>query len=114
VSRPDDKRLDDILEATSEIGDIVARGRAAFDEDVALRRAMERCLELVGEAAKSLSADVRDSIPSVPWSQVIRLRDRLSHHYHRVEANLVVGAAEVDVPRLAAAITAWRADPDSA
>jgi uncharacterized protein with HEPN domain len=89
VSRPDDKRLDDIVEATIEIADIVARGRAAFDEDVALRRAMERCLEIVGEAAKSLSADVRDSIPNVSWSQVIRLRDRLSHHYHRVEADLV-------------------------
>lgn len=68
----------------------------------------------MGEAAKSLSADVRESIPNVPWSQVIQLRDRLSHHYHRVEADLVWVTAEVDVPRLAAAITAWRAPPDSA
>jgi hypothetical protein len=37
VSRPDDKRLDDIVEATTESADIVARGRAAFDDDVALR-----------------------------------------------------------------------------
>jgi hypothetical protein len=28
-----------------------------------------------------LTDEVRDSIPYVPWSQVIRLRDILSHHY---------------------------------
>lgn len=45
--------------AAAEIADITARGRAAFDTDVALRRALERCLEILGEAAKAGSADLR-------------------------------------------------------
>jgi uncharacterized protein with HEPN domain len=108
VTRPDEKRLDDIVAVTAEIADIVGRGREAFDGDVALRRALERCLEIVGEAAKTLSDDVRTAIPGVPWSQVVRLRDLLTHHYHRVEADQLWTTAATDVPRLAAAIATWR------
>ncbi len=53
VSRSDTRRLADMLMAADEINNITARGRTAFDADVALRRAVERCLEIVGEAGKS-------------------------------------------------------------
>jgi uncharacterized protein with HEPN domain len=100
VTRPDEKRLDDVVAATAEIADIVGRGRGreAFDSDVALRRALERCLEIVGEAAKARSDEVRNAIPGVPWSQVVRLRDLLTHHYHRVEADQLWTTATTDVP----------------
>lgn len=52
MTRADDKRLDDILATTAEIADIVSRRKDKFDRDVALRRAVERCLEIIGEAAK--------------------------------------------------------------
>lgn len=87
---------------------IVARGRAAFDDDIALRRAVERCLAILGEAAKSLDVDVRSAIPEVPWRELIRLRDRLSHHY-RIEAEELWATAHVDVPRLLEAVVSWRA-----
>lgn len=110
MTRSDDKRLDDIVATTSEVADIVGRGRAAFDIDVALRRALERCLEIIGEAAKALSEDVRSATPGVPWSEVVRLRDRLSHHYHRVDPDELWATAEGDVPQLAAALVAWRGE----
>jgi hypothetical protein len=49
VSRADVQRVDDMLEVTVEIAAIVERGRGAYDRDVALRRAIERCLEILGE-----------------------------------------------------------------
>lgn len=109
MTRHDDKRLDDILATVVEVADIVHRGRDAFDEDVTLRRALERCLEIIGEAAKSLTDETREQIAQVPWSQVIRLRDRLSHHYHRVEPGQLWVTASTDVPALGAAIDTWRA-----
>lgn len=39
---------------------------------------------------------------------MIRLRDRLSHHYHRIEAEQLWVTAEVDAPRMATAIKEWR------
>jgi len=74
VTRADDKRLDDILAAAAEIADIVSRGKNKFDDDVALRRALERCLEIIGDAAKALADVTRFSLPDVPWTEMIRLR----------------------------------------
>jgi hypothetical protein len=48
VKRNDDKWLDD---SVATIADVVCRGWSAFDQDVAVRRAGERFLELVGEDA---------------------------------------------------------------
>jgi uncharacterized protein with HEPN domain len=48
-----------MLMAAAEITQVVARGRDAFDEDVVLRRAVERCLEIIGE---------KESHPRVPRS----------------------------------------------
>ena len=108
MTRSDDQRLDDIVAVIGEMAEMVGRGRPAFDRDIALRRGLERCLEVLGEAAKTLSHEVRASIGDVPWQNVIRLRDLLSHHYHRVEADQVWVTAEADVPRLAAPIDVWR------
>ena len=38
MTRADIQRIDDMLQATSEIADIVSRGRGAYDHDIALRR----------------------------------------------------------------------------
>lgn len=44
---------------------LVARGRAAFDDDPALWWALERCIEIAGEAANHLSDETRAAYPSV-------------------------------------------------
>ena len=59
MSRADVHRVADMLMATEEIASIVLRGRSEFEGDVVLRRAVERCLEIMGEAAKA----VRSSSP---------------------------------------------------
>jgi uncharacterized protein with HEPN domain len=52
--------------AIDEIAAIVERGRPAFDNDVVLRRAVERCLEIIGEAAKAVSRAVTEHIRRFP------------------------------------------------
>ena len=47
--------------------------------------ALERFLEIVGEAVKRLPADLRSRHPSVPWKEIAGTRDRLSHGYDDVE-----------------------------
>lgn len=84
--------------AADEIASIVERGRDAFDRDVALRRATERCLEIMGEAAKAVSVEFTAANPQVPWSDMAKVRDRLSHHYHRIDPDHLWTMASVDVP----------------
>jgi len=101
VTRSDDERIADIVEAAGQIAELVARGRGAFDRDVAVRFAIERLLEIIGEAASRLGDEAMAARPSVPWRDVARLRIVLAHHYHRVDPDQVWQIASVEVPELA-------------
>lgn len=101
MSRSDTERLADMVMAIDEIASIVKRGRESFDADVALRRAVERCLEILGEAAKAVSDDVRKAFPLIPWSDLARVRDRLSHHYHRIDPAQIWEIADHEIPQVA-------------
>lgn len=100
MSRSDEQRIDDILEAAVEIAAIVERGRQAFMDDPVLQRAVERLLEIIGEAANSLSQATANRYAAVPWNDIARLRVLLAHHYHRVDSEQVWVIAAEDVPAL--------------
>jgi uncharacterized protein with HEPN domain len=104
VSRRDDQRVADIIDAAAELKAIVDRGRRSFDADPILQRAAERLLEIIGEAANSLSAETTDRFPDVPWRDITRLRIVLAHHYHRVDAAQVWALVADDVPKLVASL----------
>ncbi len=59
MSRRDDERVADILDAASEIGAVIKLGRDAWDKDRIRQLAVERLLEIIGEAANSLSEEFR-------------------------------------------------------
>jgi uncharacterized protein with HEPN domain len=59
VSRRDDERIADIVDAAREIAEVIELGRDAWDKDRIRQLAVERLLEIIGEAANSLSDDFR-------------------------------------------------------
>ncbi len=81
MTRSDEHRIGDIVNAAAELADIVERGRNEFDADPVLRRASERLLEIIGEASNLLSNETTDRHPEVPWRDITRLRIVLAHHY---------------------------------
>ena len=105
MSRSDDHRVADILAAADELALIVQKGRREFDADAILRRAAERLLEIIGEAANLLSPETIDRFPAVPWKDITRLRIVLAHHYHRVDPDQVWIIASANVPELVANLT---------
>ena len=62
--------------------------------------ALERQLEIVGEAVKRLPMDLRERYPSVPWKEIAGMRDRLSHGYDDVNYQVLWNAVQNDVPPL--------------
>jgi uncharacterized protein with HEPN domain len=100
VSRSDDERVADILEAADEVALVVAAGRRNFVESVLHRRAAERLLEIIGEASTALSDDFKSGRPGVAWRDVGALRILLAHHYHRIDLDQVWQIAAVSVPDL--------------
>lgn len=100
MSRADDDRVADILDAARQIAEVVERGRQAWDDDRIAQLAVERLLEIIGESARAMSSEARSAMPEVPWADVIGLRVVLAHHYHRVDPAQVWMIATADVPRL--------------
>jgi uncharacterized protein with HEPN domain len=100
VSRADDERIDDIVEAASEIAAIVDAGREAWEKDHVRQLAVERLLEIIGESARAMTDSGRARHPGIPWSDIIGLRTVLAHHYHRVDPDQVWTFATRDVPAL--------------
>jgi uncharacterized protein with HEPN domain len=62
--------------------------------------ALERCIEIVGEAVKRLPAELRAAYPAVPWKEIAGTRDRLIHGYDDVDHRVLWSAVQNDVPVL--------------
>jgi len=55
---------------------------------------------VIGEAARSLSADLRDSNKEVPWAKIIGMRHILVHRYFEIDRDLVWSVVAGDLPEL--------------
>ncbi len=73
-----------------------------FRKDAVLRRAVVRSLEVIGEATKNLSTDLRRRHPHVDWKRMAGLRDVLIHQYFGVDWKTVWNVATEKVPALEA------------
>jgi uncharacterized protein with HEPN domain len=81
--------------------------QADFLSDPTLKRAFARSLEIIGEAVKSLPADLTDVEPQVDWRSIARMRDRLIHHYFGIDYEMVWGVVSSKVEELDRAVRAF-------
>jgi uncharacterized protein with HEPN domain len=78
--------------------------RDEFVADETLQRAFVRSLEVIGEAAKNVSEEVRRRAPEIDWRGMAGLRDRLIHGYFGVNYEIVWEVATRRVPELEAGL----------
>lgn len=82
--------LEDMLAEARYLAEVTSqRDPEDLEDDGTLRRGMERSLEILGEAAKAVPDEVQGRWPELPWSEMARTRDLVSHAYHRVEPAIV-------------------------
>ena len=99
--------LRQIIEFSDEIATLVAgRAREELDANREFRRALERCIELVGEAATRLPVDWRERHNQIPWREIIAMRNVMIHGYDVVLPEVLWNVATSDVPKLREAIHA--------
>jgi uncharacterized protein with HEPN domain len=96
--------LRDILRCTSRILTYTSAGREAFDDSTLIQDAVIRNFEIVGEAVKQISPELKSAHPDLPWRLIARFRDVLIHHYMGVDLNEVWNIIANDLPDLRAKI----------
>jgi uncharacterized protein with HEPN domain len=103
--------LDEIAAASRRATDIDSRHTAEeLDRSLDARDALLWNLTVVGETTGQLSADLRDAHPEVPWSQPVRLRNRIVHGYWSVDLDVIHAVGLQDLPGFAAQVASIAED----
>lgn len=104
MSRDPAKRVADILEAIEKC----ERYLRALDGDLGLvemaEDAIERNLQIIGEAANHLPPAITEEHPEIAWPQIRGFRNILVHQYFGVDIEVVRDVVETHLPPLAAAL----------
>ncbi len=66
--------------------------------DPHLKRSFIRSLEVIGEATKNLSKDLKDDHPEIEWRKITGMRDKLIHYYFGVDWDIVWDVVKNKLP----------------
>jgi len=100
--RNDLARLLDILDAIDKIERRASGGKDLFLTDELLQVWMIHHIQVIGEAASRLSTSLREGHPSIPWDDVVAMRNFLVHQYFGIDLEEIWDTVVTDVPRLKA------------
>lgn len=105
MTREARRRITDILEAIERCSDYAPELSSANPTQVRMAEdAIERNLQVIGEAVKHLPAEVAAAHPEIPWAQIRGFRNILVHEYFGIETDVVRDVVERHLPPLATAL----------
>jgi len=94
--------LKHILDAIS----LIEKFYSEYGESDISQAAIERQLEIIGEASNNLAPKIRSNNPQVPWRDMINMRNILIHNYMGVNVKTIWDTVTEDLPELKKQITA--------
>ncbi len=68
-----------------------------YEADTKTQRAVERNLQIVGEAVRKLSAELKSAHPDVPWDDVYAARNVIVHQYFGVDQKILWDVLQEDL-----------------
>ena len=93
--------IEHILESIELIDNYTAnKSMRDFIKSVQLQDSIIRRIEIIGEAVKNLSSDVKINYPEVPWKKIAGMRDVLIHEYFGIDLELTWQVVQEDMPSL--------------
>ena len=99
--KADEGWLWDMLDAAQSVADMV-RGMTFHEycNDRRTRRAVEREIEIIGEAARNLSPGYKVAHPVLPWDKIVGMRHRLAHEYGEIQDEILWRVATGHIPEI--------------
>jgi uncharacterized protein with HEPN domain len=93
--------LQHILDAVFKIESYVkGSNEEAFYKNTLIQDGVIRQIEIIGEAVKRLSSDLKDAHSHIPWQDIAGMRDKLIHDYFGVDIGTVWLTVKNDIPVL--------------
>jgi uncharacterized protein with HEPN domain len=102
--RPDERDaayIWDMLDSAKTLRDFVTGvSFYNYSQDKKLQLAVERSLEIIGEAARRVSETYRQAHPEIPWQSIIAQRNVLAHEYGEIKHEMIWKVATIRIPEL--------------
>lgn len=94
-------RLRHMLDAAREAVELAAgKSKGDIEKERLLNLSLVRLIEVFGEVANRVSPEGRDKYPSIPWQQIIGMRNRLIHGYDDIDFEMLYRTIAKDLPPL--------------
>lgn len=91
----------DMLDAAQNIVQFTADiSVGEYLKDRKLQLAVERSLEIIGEAAKKVSSDFQQNNPDIPWHKIIAQRNVIAHEYGEIKQERIWTVVTLHIPVL--------------
>ena len=101
MEQQDKTYIKHILDSIGSIEEFLSgKDYGAFLSDKLLQDGVVRELEIIGEASKNISEELKSFLPAIPWKSVSGMRDKLIHDYFSVDLEAVWKTAKEDLPSL--------------
>ncbi len=74
--------------------------KPTFLGDTQCQDSVIRRLEIIGEAARRISPQMRADHPGIPWNEMVGMRNLMIHNYDDVDIEIVWDTVKRDLPLL--------------
>ena len=78
--------------------------RNDLDSDRMLALSIIKSIEIIGEAASTVTNEFRDMHNEIPWANIVAMRNRLIHAYYDIDLDRVWDTITDDLPPLVSAL----------
>ena len=93
--------FEDILEAINDISNFIKNlSFNEFTEDKKTINAVIRSLEIIGEASKKVSQEIKENNKNIPWKEMAGMRDKMIHGYFDLDLVTIWETVKNDIPPL--------------
>lgn len=98
-------RVHDMLESIRGIEKAIAgKSFRDYERSWLLRSALERGIEVISEASRHLSRDLKSQHKGVRWEDIAGIGNILRHDYQRIDGAIIWKAVKNDLPPLKEAL----------
>lgn len=97
--------IQDIYDAMQYIKEFVGKmTRKEFLVDEKTRSAVAFKIENIGEASKNIPKEIKTKYKDLPWTDMARMRDKITHFYFGIDYKIVWTVVKKELPMIEPAI----------